>query len=198
MKLLQGSDIWMESGQGNKMLYLLANVVEAREVVIQERNPDMWGPRGSTALHVSRTLVLLELTEGIGGKMRGNGGEVMECICAHTIDYGHVRLAQACLILCEPMHCSPPGFFLCPWDSPGKNTGISCHFLLQGISQPRDWTHVSCISCIGRHIFYQFATQEAQSMVYVKAFQLRPRGLWRLRGGREKWSWRWILFWIKT
>ena len=22
---------------------------------------------------------------------------------------------------------------LCPWDSPGKNTGASCHFLLQGI-----------------------------------------------------------------
>ena len=22
---------------------------------------------------------------------------------------------------------------LCPWDSPGKNTGMSCHFLLQGI-----------------------------------------------------------------
>ena len=22
---------------------------------------------------------------------------------------------------------------LCPWDSPGKNTGAGCHFLLQGI-----------------------------------------------------------------
>ena len=21
---------------------------------------------------------------------------------------------------------------LCPWDSPGKNTGVGCHFLLQG------------------------------------------------------------------
>ena len=21
----------------------------------------------------------------------------------------------------------------CPWDSPGKNTGVDCHFLLQGI-----------------------------------------------------------------
>ena len=24
-------------------------------------------------------------------------------------------------------------WFLCPWDSPGKNTGVSCHFLIQGI-----------------------------------------------------------------
>ena len=23
--------------------------------------------------------------------------------------------------------------FLCPWDFPGKNTGVGCHFILQGI-----------------------------------------------------------------
>ena len=23
--------------------------------------------------------------------------------------------------------------FLCPWDSPGKNTGVGCHFLFQGV-----------------------------------------------------------------
>ena len=27
--------------------------------------------------------------------------------------------------------------FLCPWDSPGKNTGGGCHFLLQEIFPPR-------------------------------------------------------------
>ena len=26
-----------------------------------------------------------------------------------------------------------PARLLCPWDSPGKNTGMACHFLLQGI-----------------------------------------------------------------
>ena len=31
------------------------------------------------------------------------------------------------------MDCSLPGSFLCPWDFPGKNTGVGCHFLLQGI-----------------------------------------------------------------
>ena len=25
------------------------------------------------------------------------------------------------------------GSFLCPWDSPGKKTGVGCHFLLQGL-----------------------------------------------------------------
>ena len=36
---------------------------------------------------------------------------------------------QSCLTLCDPIDGSPPGS--CPWDSPGKNTGVGCHFLLQ-------------------------------------------------------------------
>ena len=32
--------------------------------------------------------------------------------------------------LCDPIHGSPPGSHH-PWDSPGKNTGVGCHFLLQ-------------------------------------------------------------------
>ena len=41
---------------------------------------------------------------------------------------------------------------LCPWNYPGKNTGVRCDFLLQGSSSPRDQTCVSCISCISRQI----------------------------------------------
>ena len=40
--------------------------------------------------------------------------------------------AQSCLTVCDPMDCSPPGS-LCPWNSPSKSTGVSCHFLLQRI-----------------------------------------------------------------
>ena len=39
--------------------------------------------------------------------------------------------AQSCLTLCDPMECSPARL-LCLWDSPGKNTGVVCHFLFQG------------------------------------------------------------------
>ena len=28
-------------------------------------------------------------------------------------------------------HRQQPTRFPCPWDSPGKNTGVGCHFLLQ-------------------------------------------------------------------
>ena len=54
---------------------------------------------------------------------------------------------QSCLILLWP-----PGLWtvrlLCPWNFPGKNTGVGCHFLLSrslGSSQPKDRTHISCI-----------------------------------------------------
>ena len=42
---------------------------------------------------------------------------------------------QLCLCLYGPMDCSLPGFSGGPWDSPVKNTGVSCHALLQGIFQ---------------------------------------------------------------
>ena len=32
---------------------------------------------------------------------------------------------------------------LCLWNSPGKNTGVGCHFLPQGIFPPRDRTQVA-------------------------------------------------------
>ena len=40
--------------------------------------------------------------------------------------------AQWCPILLQS-HGLYPTRFLCPWNFPGKNTGVSCHFLLQGI-----------------------------------------------------------------
>ena len=42
-----------------------------------------------------------------------------------------VLSAQSCLTL-QP-HGLQPTSLLCPWDSPGKNTGVGCHSLLQGI-----------------------------------------------------------------
>ena len=41
------------------------------------------------------------------------------------------RAASFAWTLGDPTEGSPPGS--CPWDSPGKNTGVGCHALLQGI-----------------------------------------------------------------
>ena len=44
-----------------------------------------------------------------------------------------------CVCLVRSNSLQPHGLcptrLLCPWDSPGKNTGVGCHFLLQGIFQ---------------------------------------------------------------
>ena len=37
---------------------------------------------------------------------------------------------QSCPTPCDPIDSSPLGSPR-PWDSPGKNTGVGCHFLLQ-------------------------------------------------------------------
>ena len=49
------------------------------------------------------------------------------CVCA--------KLLQLCLTLCDPMDYIEPARLLCPWDIPGKNTGVGFHFFffLQGI-----------------------------------------------------------------
>ena len=40
-------------------------------------------------------------------------------------------VTQSCLTLLDPMDCSQPGSSV-HGDSPGKNTGVGCHALLQG------------------------------------------------------------------
>ena len=37
------------------------------------------------------------------------------------------------------LHGLWPARLLCPWDSPGQNTGVGCHFLLQGIFPTQGW-----------------------------------------------------------
>ena len=58
---------------------------------------------------------------------------------ALLIDSGQIKKCQGCSecypfipTFCDPVDYSPPKL-LCPWNSPGKNTGVGCHFLLQGI-----------------------------------------------------------------
>ena len=68
----------------------------------------------------------------------------LKCTCLIWSNFLHIHcavlvlvlfsVAQLCLTLCDPMDCSPPGSSTCG-DSPGKNTGVGRHVLLQGIFQ---------------------------------------------------------------
>ena len=46
-----------------------------------------------------------------------------------STDAKKVKVTQLSPTLCDPMVPR----LLCPWNSPGKNTGVGCHVLLQGI-----------------------------------------------------------------
>ena len=57
-----------------------------------------------------------------------------------------VSVTQLCLTLCDSMNCSPSGSSD-SWNSPGKNTGMGCHFLYQGLCQISTFqTGLFCIS----------------------------------------------------
>ena len=51
------------------------------------------------------------------------------------------------------------------WDSPGKNTGVCCHSLLQGIFPTQGYT---LFSCIGRWFFTTNTPWEALAYIYVQ------------------------------
>ena len=53
--------------------------------------------------------------------------------------------------------CLHPARLLCPWDSPGKNTGVGCHFLLQGVFLTQGLN----LCLLHRQILYHWATREA-------------------------------------
>ena len=55
----------------------------------------------------------------------------------------------------DPMDCSPPGS--CPWDFPGKNNGLGCHFLLQRIF-PTQILNPYFLHCRGS--LYHWATKK--------------------------------------
>ena len=64
-------------------------------------------------------------------------------------------VTQSCLTLCDPMDCGPPGSSV-QWDSPGRNTGVGCHALLQGIF-PNQGSNPGLPHC--RRILYHLSHQ---------------------------------------
>ena len=91
-------------------------------------------------------------------------------------------VAKSHLTLCDPMDCSSPGSSI---------HGISQARILEwvpisfsrGSSQTRDWTCISCVSCISGWVLFDWATREARILGNcvlshsVVSDSLRPHGL---------------------
>ena len=65
--------------------------------------------------------------------------------------------SHSCLTLCNPLDCSPP-LSSVHGDSPGKNTGVGFHTLLQGIF-PRQGSNPGLQHC--RQILYHLSHQRS-------------------------------------
>ena len=64
-------------------------------------------------------------------------------------------VAQSCLTFCDPVDCTSPSSSVYG-NSPGKNTGVGCHALLQGIFQTQG-SNPGLLHC--RQILYHFSHQ---------------------------------------
>ena len=67
--------------------------------------------------------------------------------------------SKICLLAQSLSHVSLRDPMVCPWNSPGKNTGVDCHSLLHGIFP----TQGSKPDLHCRQILYIWATWEAQT-----------------------------------
>ena len=83
-------------------------------------------------------------------------------------------VAQSCPTLCDPMNCSPPGSSV-HGDSPGKNTGVCCHALLQGIF-PMQGSNPGFLHC--RQIRYHLSHQGSWRILEWVAYPFSRGSSW--------------------
>ena len=64
-------------------------------------------------------------------------------------------VAQSCPTFCDPMDCSLPGSSVHGIFQARILEWVAISYF-RGSSWPRNWTHVSCVSCIGRQTLYHY------------------------------------------
>ena len=79
-----------------------------------------------------------------------------------TLSLSISLVAKWCLTL---ETAKEPARLLCPWGSLGKNIGVGCHFLLQGIflTQESNWGFLHC-----RQILYQLSYEGIPRTLYYQ------------------------------
>ena len=79
------------------------------------------------------------------------------------------HLNFVCLLPTHGLSCPR---HLCSWDSPGKNTGVGCHFLLQGIF-PTQKPNPGLLQC--RQILYRLSCEGSIAKVVISSVQSLSR-----------------------
>ena len=100
----------------------------------------------------------------------------------------YLILCAACVRPKSLQSCStlrPYGLYptrlLCLWDSPGENTGVSCHTLLQGIFLTQGSNPYPYVSRIGRWVLDHWAISEAPlCATFPLNWSSMPASLWSI------------------
>ena len=101
---------------------------------------------------------------------------VCVCVCVCVCELCVCVWAEflSCVPLCHPVDCSPPGSSVHGLSQAKILKWVAISFS-RGSSRPRDQTHISCISFIGRWIFfYPWTTREALDVLFLYFPKISP------------------------
>ena len=98
----------------------------------------------------------------------------------NQIPHATAKTQHACSVMSNSLQPRElqPSRFLCPWNFPGKNTGVSCHFLLQGTFLTQGSN--PCILCLLHSlrligwILYNCITLGYKSFNLIEFQEVRP------------------------
>ena len=169
------------------------------------------GPPLHSCLKVPTHILCSLGAQPLGERFKGIQYCDRHIICLRRLIRVLRNASSGCLCACSVVlsslrpHGLLPTRLLCPGDFPGKNTGVGCCFLLQGIFPLRDWTHVSCVT--GRFfttepsgktfLWLNYGQIKSESTWGLKVYQMTSRGGFKLSYYRSLyifWNESWINF----
>ena len=136
----------------NKLYSPLKNYISQLKVMCHRY---IWGSRGNMAW----------MEEGTGGHRCGSRSQVGWKL--------KVKVASVLSSSLQQYELYPPGSSV-PGDSPGKNTGVDSHALLQGIF-PTQGSHPGLLHC--RRILYQLSKGNSESKSNSFSFHPPPQNI---------------------
>ena len=92
---------------------------------------------------------------------------------------------------------------LCPWGSPGKNTGVDCHALLWGIFpiQGSEMNYTPTKNCSKRDVFQEWgnsveALEKCLAHIRFKKFVMKTQNVWLRHDWLDGWANAWLPVWF--
>ena len=83
---------------------------------------------------------------------------------------GHLSTVLCCSVMSDSLRCCElwSTRLCCPWNYPGKNTGLGCHFLLQGdLPDSRIKPMSPGVPALAGRFFSHWVTWEAHPLIYT-------------------------------